>query len=291
MAFAGAGLFSVLVTVFLLNDPYWKLAALEAPSDDTADVVAELFNQDEVLDDTKVTEDPITFAFSDISVKPEAPVGAATGVPVMPDPIADRALDAPSDLQPVDYAQHPEAAQPVVDLDDATMLAQSQATRGFDAPFLEDKLELTQGQRAVVQRRLVLAGHDPKGVDGIFGDETRAAIASFQEEMGLPPTGFLDAPAMIALTDTTQKSYVAWRKERDRRRALLAINVQPEPRPAPYDTNGRTERCDRTQSGQIIAYQSMVCDLTGFAESFWRSDKRGGAENERLAELSTPADR
>lgn len=293
LMFAGAGLASVLVSLFLLNDPYWKLAALDAPEDDTADVVAELFVEEDSLGGAGGADDvqePIHYAFADIEIRSEAPRMPAVGTSAPPDPFADPGPRVPSSLKPVDYAETPDRAQPAAAFDDAVMLAQTQATRGFDAPVLEDKLELTQPQRAVIQRRLILAGHDPKGVDGIFGDETRAAIAAFQDDMGFAATGFLDAPGIIALTNVTRESYASWRKARDRRRAMLASAVKPQPRPVQTQYSGRTERCNRTRSGDIIAYQSMVCDLTGFAESFWRFGRRDLRDdaNSRFAELAYP---
>ncbi len=290
LMFSGAGLASVLVTLFLLNDPYWKLASLDAPEDDTVDAVAELFVEEDSLGGSITAQEPIHYAFADVEIRPDAPRVPAVGTSAPPDPFADLGPEAPSDLKPVDYAELPDRAVPTEVFDDAVMLAQTQATRGFDAPVLEDKLELTQRQRAVIQRRLILAGHDPKGVDGIFGEETRSAIAAFQGDMGLATTGYLDAPGLIALTDVTRDSYASWRKARDRRRAMLASTVQPEPRPLPAQYSGGTERCSRTPSGDIVAYQSMVCDLTGFAESFWRLGRNNLRDdaNGRLAELTNP---
>jgi N-acetylmuramoyl-L-alanine amidase len=42
---------------------------------------------------------------------------------------------------------------------------------------------------ADVQRRLSGLGFDPGGVDGIFGDNTHAAITEFQHNMGLVTDG------------------------------------------------------------------------------------------------------
>ena len=42
------------------------------------------------------------------------------------------------------------------------------------------------------QACLTYLGFDPKGVDGIMGNGTRAALRAFQASRGLPPTAMLD---------------------------------------------------------------------------------------------------
>ncbi|WP_102225853.1 peptidoglycan-binding domain-containing protein [Acidimangrovimonas sediminis] len=65
----------------------------------------------------------------------------------------------------------------------------------------EDALGLTRDQRRQVQRNLSLLGHDPKGIDGIFGPGTRAAISDWQASEGAAkPTGYLTA-AQVAKLD------------------------------------------------------------------------------------------
>lgn len=49
---------------------------------------------------------------------------------------------------------------------------------------------LMQGEKIKdMQRKLVLAGFDPKGMDGIFGAKTFAAVLGFQKAQGLVPDG------------------------------------------------------------------------------------------------------
>ncbi len=57
---------------------------------------------------------------------------------------------------------------------------------------IEAALGLDREARRAVQRELSVLGHDPRGIDGIFGRGTRAAIAAWQRATGLEPTGFLD---------------------------------------------------------------------------------------------------
>ncbi len=50
-----------------------------------------------------------------------------------------------------------------------------------------------------LQRILFAAGSDPGGVDGIYGNQTAAAVEEFQKTEGLPPTGNADGQTGIQL--------------------------------------------------------------------------------------------
>jgi S1-C subfamily serine protease len=52
---------------------------------------------------------------------------------------------------------------------------------------------------AAVQRVLASLGFDPGPPDGMMGPRTQGAIAAFQRERGLPPTGLLDGATIAAL--------------------------------------------------------------------------------------------
>ena len=56
----------------------------------------------------------------------------------------------------------------------------------------EAALNLPGITRLLIERRLEGNGYRPGPTDGRFDDQTRAAIASFQEDNGLTPTGYLD---------------------------------------------------------------------------------------------------
>ena len=63
---------------------------------------------------------------------------------------------------------------------------------GGDTPAeIEAALGLGREQRREVQERLSLLGHDPRGIDGMFGPGTRTAIRLWQRANDLPETGYL----------------------------------------------------------------------------------------------------
>ena len=50
-----------------------------------------------------------------------------------------------------------------------------------------------------IQRALLASGHDPKGLDGVYGQDTLAAVRSFQVSSQLPATGVVDEATWQAL--------------------------------------------------------------------------------------------
>jgi hypothetical protein len=92
-----------------------------------------------------------------------------------------------------------------------TAIAASEATQET-----EEQIGLTKAKRRGVQRRLTRLGYDTK-VNGKFDEQTRAAIARWQEESGYPTTGFLNPAQHKALTDAAKQAAKSDRK--DRRRA------------------------------------------------------------------------
>ena len=55
----------------------------------------------------------------------------------------------------------------------------------------EEALELSREARQDIQRDLALLGYDTRGIDGIFGPGTRAAISGWQAQNGLVETAYL----------------------------------------------------------------------------------------------------
>ena len=52
-------------------------------------------------------------------------------------------------------------------------------------------MALDRDTRREIQRDLALLGYDPRGIDGIFGPASRAAISAWQRDAGYPQTGYV----------------------------------------------------------------------------------------------------
>ncbi len=63
----------------------------------------------------------------------------------------------------------------------------------------EEALGLSRDQRRAIQRNLTLIGFDTFGVDGIFGNRTRTAVANWQQSIGVPVSGYLTANQIARL--------------------------------------------------------------------------------------------
>lgn len=79
-------------------------------------------------------------------------------------------------------------------------VARLRADPALKARLAEEALGLTRDQRRAVQRQLALLGFDPKGIDGVFGPGSRAAITAWQKRNELGETGYLNGNQMARLT-------------------------------------------------------------------------------------------
>lgn len=70
----------------------------------------------------------------------------------------------------------------------------------------EAALDLDRNDRRRIQRQLTLLGYSTRGVDGIFGRGTRAAIRNWQEANGFEETGFLNRVQLRALTRQAERA-------------------------------------------------------------------------------------
>ncbi len=70
---------------------------------------------------------------------------------------------------------------------------------GFATPWPAGDYALTKAQRAELQTLLGRAGYDVGTPDGVVGPKTRAAVAAFQQRMGLPADGHVSGRILDAL--------------------------------------------------------------------------------------------
>lgn len=111
----------------------------------------------------------------------------------------------------------------------------------------EKEMELTRTERREIQRRLVLLDYHTRGVDGVFGAGSRAAITQWQQDNDQPASGYLDFNQLVLLREMTQEKYLEW-----------------EARPKRYtDSNG----CLREPNGKIVQGRSFKCDLSAAGQS------------------------
>lgn len=92
------------------------------------------------------------------------------------------------------------------------------------AEATEAALGFDRDARRKIQRDLSLLGFDPRGIDGIFGPGSRAAITAWQRANGHPDTGFLTAEQVRVLGDAAairaaelEREAAARKAEDDRR--------------------------------------------------------------------------
>ena len=70
---------------------------------------------------------------------------------------------------------------------------------GFATPWPAGDYALTKAQRSELQTLLGRAGYDVGTPDGVVGPKTRAAVAAFQQRMGLPADGHVSGRILDAL--------------------------------------------------------------------------------------------
>lgn len=102
---------------------------------------------------------------------------------------------------------------------DARMrIAEMRTTPQQQSEAGEAALALNREARRDVQRDLSLLGFNPRGVDGVFGPGSRAAIRAHQRSIGLPETGFLTAEQLrILRRDASVRAAELEREAQERR--------------------------------------------------------------------------
>lgn len=100
-----------------------------------------------------------------------------------------------------------------------TEAARLRADPAVQAKADEDRLGLSRDQRRAVQRQLSLLGFDPRGIDGLFGPGSRAAINAWQTANAERATGFLTRDQMLRLTAQADRRAAELEAEAAARRA------------------------------------------------------------------------
>ena len=109
----------------------------------------------------------------------------------------------------------------------------------------ERALNLSPAERRTIQKDLTLLGYDTRGVDGVFGRGTRAAIADWQRRQSFEETGYLEAQQITRL-----------RRQADRRRAEIA--EQEERDRAEHEANERNIWREAKRIDTVAGYRNYL---------------------------------
>ena len=82
----------------------------------------------------------------------------------------------------------------------------------------EQALDLNRDQRREIQRDLSLLNYNTRGIDGIFGRGTRAAIGAWQQANGFDQTGFLTTEQITRLDAQAERRAAELEAEAEARR-------------------------------------------------------------------------
>lgn len=168
---------------------------------------------------------------------PPAGPDAALPIPGVPAALAEMALwNAARDLGTADafegYLQR--YPQGVFAAEARSRIAAIRTTPQQQAEAGEAALALNREARRDVQRDLSLLGFDPRGIDGVFGPGSRAAITAHQRSLGLPETGFLSAEQLRILRRDAARRAAELEREAQERRAQEEMQDR-----AYWDSTGR----------------------------------------------------
>ena len=111
-----------------------------------------------------------------------------------------------------------------VDLARARLRIKDDGTREEEVPEIdpwveaENALNLSRIRKRQVQELLLALGHDPNGIDGIFGRGTRNALRDWQDKNGYEATGYLTGDQLQRLRSDGGRALEQARAEAERKR-------------------------------------------------------------------------
>lgn len=87
-----------------------------------------------------------------------------------------------------------------------------------EARLREEALDLDREARRRIQRQLTLLDYAPRGIDGLFGPNTRAAVERFQRDEGREATGYLTRAQIDTVARRAEARQAELEAEAERRR-------------------------------------------------------------------------
>ena len=143
----------------------------------------------------------------------------------------------------------------------------------------EAALNLTRSQRQQIQRDLSILDYDTRGIDGIFGPGTRAAIERWQGDQNLTATGYVDRQQVRRLANLADARAIELEAEADARRAALAREDE-----ATWNRTGRGGSEDGLRAYLDAYPEGLYADLAAARLQEIEDDKRARAQaTERAA--------
>lgn len=160
--------------------------------------------------------DGLTFIEEEIAATTPAPTAPAT---------TDRRADILA-WRRADAADTVEAYQTYIDAfpdGQFTAMATNRIEAMTDTPEAlaeraEQALDLDRDQRREIQRDLTLLDYNTRGIDGIFGRGTRAAITAWQRTNNISETGYLDNDQITRLDAQAERRAAELEAEAERHR-------------------------------------------------------------------------
>ena len=143
------------------------------------------------------------------------------------------------------------------------------------AAQVEARLAISSSQKVAVQRELTRLGHRTYGTDGVWGRNTRDAIANWQSNRGETATGYVTEPQLRVLLRTG------------------TVVTSPDDTP-PTGTLGGAEveaslGLTRTQRITIQRQLTSLGYGAGVADGFWGSNTRASIRAWQAANKKTPS--
>lgn len=229
VSYDGIEVSKVEASIIDLLVPFDTVASFDDIEDTTSEV-------EEVasIPDMEVVVSPVVEVIPDVEETPDVEVI------IEADEVAEATVidDTSEEETPVVVADE-EIAEPV---EETTVVASTDLMTTTATQEIEEQLELSRTEKRSIQRRLVLAGYNTRGVDGVFGRGSRAAISAWQGDGRMPVSGFLNRGQIVLLKAQTEDALVAWNKRPQRY----------------FDRNG----CLREPNGAIVSGRSFSCDLS-----------------------------
>ena len=102
------------------------------------------------------------------------------------------------------------------------MIKEIQTEPNRAARLEEEGLGLSRDARREIQRDLSVLGYNTRGIDGIFGRGSRAAVGNWQAASGMAKTGYLTADQIGRLDGQATRRVAELEAEAERKREIAA---------------------------------------------------------------------